>query len=363
MGEYSLPRVIAIGSLITLTATAQATAQPGRMSRPGVVPLVAQHNGWVPLSRVSVAPSGFQACPCERVYLADSYPPETVYAFPQAGQGQSSCGQITKKLFEPWGLAVKQKQDGTCAKRAPAYMLYVSQFYGKIYRFNENGNPLAGTLAGAGRGPAGLAFDRGGNLYVTDEIPSGCCPSLPPGSFSSYAGGAGAPMYHRDTNFSATYYIGADNGNPANLFIDGLNTSGAFQVDECPIAPLVNACATLVAPVPAWGSTPGGVAVDATQNLYVNDPGLSRLCKYPPPYNAVPTCVNYSGGTPDLGTVPPLTIALNDVDTMFWGGDNAPTIQGAAEFTPAGVWLDYIAAPPSQNFYSYGIATAPRSPF
>lgn len=178
-------------------------------------------------------------------------------------------------------------------------------------------------VGGAARfnGPAGLALDGAGNVYVADQFNDVIRKITPAGQVSTFAGapgiGGSADGNAGDARFAAPSAIAIDGG--GNLFVtDGLN------IRKITPAGVVSTIATIALGNNIEGSAvtafvPAGIAVDAADNLYITN-GLGTRELTP------------SGAT-----------------TVLEGVASADNLTGTYPLTPRGIAVDasgnvYVAA-------------------
>jgi sugar lactone lactonase YvrE len=160
------------------------------------------------------------------------------------------------RLISPEGIAIAK--DGT---------LYVSDFMGgRVYRLQPDGSLV--TVAGGGSqyegfatqtnisGPAGLAFDKSGNLYIADNL------------------GGTVRRVDRNgilTTFASFPGLGFENG-PAGLAFDtsGVLYVGTFNGDVYAIPPTGSGSTLDLSAIPP-PVVPAYLAFDSVGNLYFAD--------------------------------------------------------------------------------------------
>lgn len=121
---------------------------------------------------------------------------------------------------------------------------------------------LLATISDPGEFPVGCAVSREGQLAVTNIFNA----SYNGGSVSLYNASFTGPTVITSPYFTEMYFDGFDTNN--NLFVDGVNSSGSFQLGELPSG------SNTIAPITVSGATigyPGGVQVTGTSTLNVGD--------------------------------------------------------------------------------------------
>jgi sugar lactone lactonase YvrE len=172
--------------------------------------------------------------------------------------GGKSGAASAARLISPEGIAI-----------APDGTLYVSDYVGnRVYRMQPDGSLV--TVAGGGSeyegpatksnifGPAGLAFDQSGNLYIADNL-----------------GGAIRRVDQNGmlTTFAAIHGAGANLNSPLGLAFDaaGVLYAGDFSGDVVAIRPDRSTFTVDLSAIPPPAVIPGYVAFDSEGNLYVGD--------------------------------------------------------------------------------------------
>jgi hypothetical protein len=155
-------------------------------------------------------------------------------------------------------------------------------------------------------GPAGIAVDGDGNIYVTDagdgiviEVPQGCLAQ------------------------GCTITLGGGWNNPSGLATDGngnlfVADEGNAAVKELAVTCLTSGC---VSEVGGGIGAPYGVAVDASGNVFVGDQGSSAIRKIPSGCTSS-SCVSTLSGT----FAQPFGLALDGSGNLFVGNASATTV-------------------------------------
>jgi hypothetical protein len=181
-------------------------------------------------------------------------------------------------LVQPYGLTL----DGSGN-------VYVADSGNRLIRKVTSGGVVS-TLAGAGGStfsyPVGVAIDSSGNVYVTDRSANLIRKVTPGGTVSTYAGLSGSGTV--DGNLAT-----AEFKNPAGLAIDG--SGNLFLTDSNQIVRKISSGGTVTSLAGSTtqpgstdgtgntalfsfaGSTPAGIAVDHSGNLFVADVGNDTI--------------------------------------------------------------------------------------
>jgi hypothetical protein len=157
-------------------------------------------------------------------------------------------------------------------------------------------------------GPAGLAFDAGGNLYIADFFNHRIRKITPAGAVSTLAGstagctnGTGAAA-----QFNAPLSIAVDGG--ANLYVtDGLNHSIRKITQAGVVTRIAGNCASGFADGAAGSAqfnSPVGIALDSDGNVIIADGGNNRIRKLYVSTNTVGTVAGKATAGNDFGVGP-----------------------------------------------------------
>jgi len=244
-------------------------------------------------------PSGIAVDSNGNLYVADAYD-YTVRAITPNGlvttlagtpslAGTANGTGLTAQFEGPWGIAV----DGSGN-------IYVADHFGQTIRKITTGgvvttlagSPLAqGSSDGVGsaarfKGPAGLAVDTSGNVYVADSGNNTIRKITPSGVVTTVAGQAGTKGSSNGAAASALF------NTPYGVAVDRLGNiyvadSSNFTIREITPGGIVSTVAGMPG---AQGSTDGtggaarfavpwGIAVDGAGNLYVADAGNDTIRK------------------------------------------------------------------------------------
>ncbi len=181
-------------------------------------------------------------------------------------------------------LSVADCANGTIRQITPAGL--VGTLAGSTtFRGNADGPGAAATFSS----PLGLAWDGGGNLYVTDTLNNTIRKVSPGGTVSTLAGNAGAAG-NADGMGSAARF-----NHPTGIAVDGAGTVCVADATNNLIRKITPAgVVTTLAGLPgvsgsedgpgsiALFNNPGGLAIDGSGNLYVSDTGNSTIRKITP---------------------------------------------------------------------------------
>ncbi|QTE34877.1 NHL repeat-containing protein [Mucilaginibacter gossypii] len=191
-------------------------------------------------------------------------------------------------FYLPWGLAVD----------ASGY-IYIGDFWNKIYKMTPTGEVT--TFAGSGQpgstdgngteasftGPRGMAFDRSGNLYVSDEQNNKIRKISPDGVVTTLAGsGVRGAADGKGTAAQFNYPDGIAVDAAGNLYVADSENHMIRKISP-------DGVVTTLAGKPAYGAAdgqgaaasfhnPAGVALDASGNLYVADYANNKIRKVTP---------------------------------------------------------------------------------
>lgn len=243
------------------------------------------------IAHLPVAPSVPLAALPKTLLSISDMADNLVDVFPQAGKKQAPIYTITTGLNEPFGMAVHDK------------LLYVANFGdGTVPVYKLGSTTPAEVLTGV-YGPAGdVAVDPSGNAYVTGY-----------GTNTIYVFAAGSTTVTSTlTDNNQTLYSIASDSN-GDIFVNGF---GGF-VDEFPKG------TTTPTTLPITYAFPGGLAVDRSNNLFVNDQGnkqKGKISEYAPPYTKPSIrSITYAG---DI-----IGISVVKAGTQIWGA-NAAKLDG-----------------------------------
>ncbi len=192
--------------------------------------------------------------------------------------------------------------------------------------YKKDYKTLVETLADVNQYPAGVSVSTKGLVAVTNLIST----SNGAGSVSIYKAGATTPCVTiSDTNFAKAYFDAFDA--KGDLYVDGLNSLGAFVVGEIPAASCTSQAITSLTTGNSVGF-PGGIEVTKSGEVAIDDQAAGSIYTYNTP-------VAGSLGTPVTTT--PLTGAGDAVTFSFtstlktvWDADGDGTANSFAY--PAG---------------------------
>jgi len=156
----------------------------------------------------------------ELLYIANYYTNIVrVYSYP-AGK---LVGSLTTDLSTPDGICVD--------KQSNIWIVNNSEASGgiKIVEFKHGGTKPVATLQDSREYSESCSVDpTTGNLAVTNQGDY----SNGPGSVSIYTNAKGAPKMYFDSDLNSVYFCGYDP--KGDLYVDGINTKGYFQLAEMP---------------------------------------------------------------------------------------------------------------------------------
>jgi hypothetical protein len=161
-----------------------------------------------------------------------------IYQYPQGRR----IGKLTG-LQGPSGVCTNSSGDVWVVEGAISQL--VEYAHGGTKRIADRADTGAGDLLGCSVDP------KTGNLAVAD-----LGDSSGPGNVAIFADAKGTPKKYKASNLAAAYFCAYDDS--GNLFIDGVNASGAFQFLELPSGSTKLVTITLNQSV----GFPGGVAWD-----------------------------------------------------------------------------------------------------
>ncbi|MEX0992770.1 MAG: hypothetical protein WDZ37_02125 [Solirubrobacterales bacterium] len=209
----------------------------------------------------------------------------------------------------------------------------------------NGGNGSSGTAEGQFNNPYGVAADSSGNIYVTDASNSRVQKFTPQGTFVSAWGWGvanGAGQFQVCTSFCKAGIPGSGDGQfdfPAGITVHGsdvyVTDSVAHRVQKFSLN------GTFVDKWSSWSagagsfSSPVGVAVDSSDDVYVTDLSLNRVVKFEGGDHAFITQWGTFGGSASQFSSP-IGIAIDTSDNVYvadWGNSR---IQ---EFTPGGAFI------------------------
>lgn len=197
------------------------------------------------------------------LFISD-YNNDVVDVYSQTGPNQAPAAQLSG-LEGPDGIAV-----------APNGDVYVSNWDNNLVSVfhKHQTTPYESLSAGVtSYGGTAVAIAPGGTVYVGNET----------GIIQVFAGGATSPTSSlTDPNITGSFMSVAADAN-GNVFDLGAGNSTETVVDEFTATSLT----PITLPIFPSGYE-GGLAVDANDNLWVNDNGAGTISEYAPPYTGAP---------------------------------------------------------------------------
>jgi hypothetical protein len=221
------------------------------------------------------------------LYISD-YSADDIEIYAQKGPNQAPIGELTG-LSSPVGLAVASNGD-----------LYVDNYGGNtvvVYHKGETTPYLTLSATDTSSGGDTVALDASGNVYVSNI----------PNVVEIFSPGATLPTSSlTDSNVADIYSIGVDS--KGDVFDVGTSAS-AVVVDEFP----AGSTSPTTLPIElSPSSNTGGLALDESDNLYVDDTTLQTVSEYVPPYTGSPVRKILYGGGASTG------IAFDRIGKSLW---------------------------------------------
>ncbi|MGD0671357.1 MAG: choice-of-anchor D domain-containing protein [Candidatus Binatus sp.] len=232
---------------------------------------------------------------------------------------------LTTGLINPQGIALDSSGKIYVAdKDAPGVFVYPAGS-------NGNAAPIA-TISGGSTGlntPQGIALDSSADIYVADEGDGGCDGTASVLVYSAGSTGDAVPM--ATISGEATGLCG-----PAGIALDF--TGNIYVVDERAASVFVYSAGSSGDTPPiatiSGGSTglrcPVGITLDSSSNIYVTDDCAASVFVYPPPgspgntYPDQPPSATISGGT--TGLEGPYGIALDSGGNIYVADNDAISV-------------------------------------
>ncbi|HEY5994268.1 MAG TPA: NHL repeat-containing protein [Gallionellaceae bacterium] len=238
------------------------------------------------------APLGIAADDAGNVYVVDSGH-NTMRKITPAGGVATLAGAGETDIFEePHGIAT----DG-------AGNVYVSDFRDNTVRkITPEGEVIllagASEVAGSDDGtetdanfnrPAGIAADRAGNVYVADSSNHTIRKITPEGAVTTLAGKAGVAGHADGTGAAATFRMpfGIAIDNAGNVYVADSFNHTIRRITPAGVVSTLAGTAGVEGHADGTGtaasfSSPGGLALDGANNLYVADSGNNTIRKITP---------------------------------------------------------------------------------
>jgi hypothetical protein len=256
-----------------------------------------------------------------------------------------SIGAGFPRVFEPLGVAI----DGSGS-------LYVADAEGgrggAVYKTTQTCTSAScvSTIGGGFVAPQAVAADGHGNIYVADSITganSGAVYKVPAGCTAS----------------SCVVKIGGTFGNPDGVAVDGSGNVYVADAGSSPYAQGVyeipagctraSCVAFLAFPNGGWRS-PAGVAVDASDDVYVID-GLATTAFEIPKGCGYEACVLTIGG----GFSAPYGVAIDASGTLYVSTANSETVTYLSPSCASSACVYGLAGSSFPYGGFYGIAASP----
>ncbi len=224
----------------------------------------------------------------------------------------NAAGKQTAQLTgfsQPQGLAVDTEGN--------LYVADTNNSRIQVYAAGFNGSPT--TINDPGEAPVGVAIDKNDNIAVTNIITT----TDGPGSVSFFNKSGTLLTTISSASFTKVLFDAFDR--KGNLYIDGINASGAFVAGEIVGGVTGNAIAVLTT-----GNTigyPGGVAISSVGKIVLDDQENVAIYTYNAPVKGslgAPIAT-----TPLTGAGDPIGIAFTNRDKGIWVAD--PASGGAAD--------------------------------
>jgi hypothetical protein len=243
-------------------------------SLPGTTPATAKKKPHTP-KKARITTSSF---PTGALLFISDYSSDVVDVYSQTGPNQAPATQLSG-LNGPDGIAV-----------APNGDVYVSNWDNNLVSvFHKHQTTAYESLSAVvtSYGGTAVAIAPGGTVYVGNES----------GIIQVFAGGATSPTSSlTDPNISGAYMSVAADAN-GNVFDLGANSSTSSPtIDEF----TATSSTPVTLPIFPTGYQ-GGLAVDANDNLWVNDSGAGTISEYAPPYTGSPTTQFSYANAPGFG--------------------------------------------------------------
>jgi DNA-binding beta-propeller fold protein YncE len=285
------------------------------------------------------AGASFDACPASGTieYVSDVHN-DFIYIFDGKFAGQAPCGELTKRLFHPYGLFV---QPGT-------HDLYVANYGGSNVAVFHRGqtSPYNVYKDPTGQHTGDVVVAKDGAVIASNVFSKG----QEDGSLSTWIGGPNGGTFVGNFPFvpsshSATgAFVTIDNHDI--VYFDEFHCTsqcGELWFVSCP----AGACGTQTQSSGVAFSAPGGLAVDDTGDVLLTDVGASNAKTFELP-NPNPSIF------PLLGA--PFGMAINKQSSHWFVADTQN--KDAAEYAyPSGSLIGTVACP--GNCIPFGVAVDP----
>jgi uncharacterized protein (TIGR03437 family) len=291
-------------------------------------------------------PAGLAFDSAGDLYIVDSYnsnvrkvAPNGIITTVAGGQGQSGFagdgGPATQALLtNPTGIAVDKSGNLYIADRGNQRIRMVAASTGIITTIaGSNTIGLSGDGGPATNAtftlPTGIAIDASGNLYIADE--NDWVIRRISGGIISTVAGTGKPGYSGDNGQATKAMLGGPQGvavdSSGNLYIAD---SGNQRIRYVNVSGIITTIAGTGAngfsgdgdaATAATFSTPAGVALDASGNVYVADEFNNRMRRFVPggaiATFAGTTTSNGDGGPSTQASVEPWAVAVDSSGNLY----------------------------------------------
>jgi len=176
--------------------------------------------------------------------------------------------------------------------------LYVANLHGTVTEYNSGGK-LTFTYSTGMTNPVTVTTDGSGNVYVGES-------DVYPGHIDEFPQGSNTPIV-RCTTQDGGLVTGVTVDKNGDVFIGSLQAFGASQLWEYPGG--LSGCSGTALPVPV--NYVGGIELDNSGNLVVEEQSVNDILIIPPPYSNIMTTLE--GFTSD-----PYQLALNANNTLLF---------------------------------------------
>ncbi|HZV77203.1 MAG TPA: hypothetical protein VFF63_05565 [Candidatus Babeliales bacterium] len=216
--------------------------------------------------------------------------------------------------------------------------LYVANLHGTVTEYNSSGK-LTFTYSSGMTNPVAVTTDGSGNVYVGES-------DVYPGHIDEFPQGSNTPIVRCATADSGLV-TGVTVDKNGDVFIGSLQEFGSSQLWEYPGG--LSGCAGTALPVPV--TYIGGIELDNSGNLVVEEQTLDDILIIPPPYSNIMTTL--TGFTGD-----PYQLALNADNTLLFVDEGNNTDVVVAQY-PSGTIEKTLT---NDITMPYGVAVYPPPP-